>query len=164
MRVCILRTFITRLLLHIHQKEKIALEIAAKIPSVNEPLKLYLETVPLCTVWKNSSYSSVRSFEILYNVKGRILLIIAFFPPGCPVLFDLDQSKGQQAPTCTFEKTITSFPLTFACKQWRTLREIWDGGGGANLSCHHMSAWHRPQSVCHRLSQSPSSLFRTKEF
>ena len=35
MRINILRTFITRLLVHIHQKKKIALEIAAKIASVS---------------------------------------------------------------------------------------------------------------------------------
>jgi hypothetical protein len=39
MRIDILRTFLTRLLVvHIQQKEKIALEIAAKIASVNGPL------------------------------------------------------------------------------------------------------------------------------
>ena len=37
MRVHILRTFVTHLLVHMHQKEKIALEIAAKIASVNRP-------------------------------------------------------------------------------------------------------------------------------
>ena len=37
MRVNILRTFITHVLVHMHQKEKIALEIAAKIASVNGP-------------------------------------------------------------------------------------------------------------------------------
>jgi hypothetical protein len=37
MRVDILRIFITHLLVHIHQKKKIALEIAAKIASVNGP-------------------------------------------------------------------------------------------------------------------------------
>ena len=35
MRVHILTTFITHLLVHIHQKTKLALEIAAKIASVN---------------------------------------------------------------------------------------------------------------------------------
>ena len=35
----ILRTFLTYLLVHIHQKEKIALEIAGKIASVNGPLR-----------------------------------------------------------------------------------------------------------------------------
>jgi hypothetical protein len=38
MRVHVLRTFITHPLVHIHQKEKIALEIAAKVASVNGPL------------------------------------------------------------------------------------------------------------------------------
>jgi uncharacterized membrane protein len=33
----VLRTFITPVLVHMHQKEKIALEIAAKIASVNRP-------------------------------------------------------------------------------------------------------------------------------
>jgi hypothetical protein len=33
----VLRTFMTYLLVHIHQKEKIALEIAGKIASVNGP-------------------------------------------------------------------------------------------------------------------------------
>jgi hypothetical protein len=42
MRVHILRTFITCLLVHIHQKKKIALEIAAKIASVNWPLRGWL--------------------------------------------------------------------------------------------------------------------------
>ena len=37
MRIHILRTFLTHLLVHIHQK-KIALEITAKISSVNGPL------------------------------------------------------------------------------------------------------------------------------
>jgi hypothetical protein len=37
MRVHILRTFVTHLLVHMHQKEKIALEIAARIASVNGP-------------------------------------------------------------------------------------------------------------------------------
>ena len=37
-RVHILRIFITHPLIHMHQKKKIALEIAAKIASVNEPL------------------------------------------------------------------------------------------------------------------------------
>ena len=31
-------TFVTSLLVHIHQKEKVALEIAAKVASVNGPL------------------------------------------------------------------------------------------------------------------------------
>ena len=35
MRVHILRTFVTHLLVHMHQKEKIALEIAAKIARVS---------------------------------------------------------------------------------------------------------------------------------
>ena len=35
--IYILRTFITYLLVHIHQKKKIALEMAAKIASVNGP-------------------------------------------------------------------------------------------------------------------------------
>ena len=39
MRIHILRTFITHLLIHIHQKKNIALEIAAKIASVNRPLE-----------------------------------------------------------------------------------------------------------------------------
>jgi hypothetical protein len=39
MRVHILRAFITYLLVPIHQKEKIALEIATKIASVNRPLE-----------------------------------------------------------------------------------------------------------------------------
>jgi hypothetical protein len=34
------RTFITYLLIHMHQKKKIALEIAAKIASVNGPLNV----------------------------------------------------------------------------------------------------------------------------
>ena len=34
MRVHVLRTFITHLLVHIHHKEEIAVEIAAKITSV----------------------------------------------------------------------------------------------------------------------------------
>ena len=34
----VLRAFITYLLVHIHQKKKIALEIAAKIASINRPL------------------------------------------------------------------------------------------------------------------------------
>ena len=37
MGVHILRTFIAHLLVHIHQKNKIALEITAKIASVNGP-------------------------------------------------------------------------------------------------------------------------------
>ena len=36
-RVHVLRAFITHLLVHMHQKEKIALEIAAKFASVNGP-------------------------------------------------------------------------------------------------------------------------------
>jgi hypothetical protein len=35
----ILGTFITHLLVYIHQKKKIALQIAAKIASVNMPLR-----------------------------------------------------------------------------------------------------------------------------
>jgi hypothetical protein len=38
MRVHIVRTIITRPLIYIHQKKKSALEIAAKIASVNRPL------------------------------------------------------------------------------------------------------------------------------
>ena len=38
MRVHILRAFIIYPLVHIHQKKKIALEIAAKTASVNKPL------------------------------------------------------------------------------------------------------------------------------
>jgi hypothetical protein len=34
MRVHILRTFITRILVHMHQKKKIALEIVAKLPVI----------------------------------------------------------------------------------------------------------------------------------
>jgi hypothetical protein len=37
MRVHVLRTFATHLLVHIRQKEEIAVEIAVKIASVNEP-------------------------------------------------------------------------------------------------------------------------------
>ena len=37
MRVDVLRTFVTHPLVHMHQKEKIALEIRAKIASVNGP-------------------------------------------------------------------------------------------------------------------------------
>ena len=37
MRVHVLRTFVTHLLVHMHQKEKIALEITAKIATVNRP-------------------------------------------------------------------------------------------------------------------------------
>ena len=45
MRVHVLRTFITHLLVHMHQKEKIALEIAVKIASVNGSL-LCFQFVP----------------------------------------------------------------------------------------------------------------------
>jgi hypothetical protein len=38
MRIHVLKTFITHLLVHIRQKKKIALEIGAKIASVNGPL------------------------------------------------------------------------------------------------------------------------------
>jgi hypothetical protein len=38
MRVHVLRTFVTHLLVHMHQKESIALEIVAKIASVNGPI------------------------------------------------------------------------------------------------------------------------------
>ena len=38
MREHVIRTFVTHVLVHMHQKEKIALEIAAKIASVNGPL------------------------------------------------------------------------------------------------------------------------------
>ena len=37
MRVHILRTFVSHLLVHMHQMEKLALEITAKIESVNGP-------------------------------------------------------------------------------------------------------------------------------
>ena len=37
MRVHVLQTFVTHLLVRMHQKEEIALEIAAKIESVNGP-------------------------------------------------------------------------------------------------------------------------------
>jgi hypothetical protein len=39
-RVHVLQTFVTHLLVHMHQKEKIALEIVAKIASVNRPFDL----------------------------------------------------------------------------------------------------------------------------
>ena len=39
---CILRTFVTHLLDHVHHKEKVALEIAAKIPSVNGLLDFFV--------------------------------------------------------------------------------------------------------------------------
>jgi hypothetical protein len=39
MRVHVLRIFVTHLLVHMNQEEKIALEIAAKIASVNGPLE-----------------------------------------------------------------------------------------------------------------------------
>ena len=46
MRVHVLQTFITHLLVHMHQKEKIALEIVARIASVNRPLNvLQIEVV-----------------------------------------------------------------------------------------------------------------------
>jgi hypothetical protein len=38
MRVNVLRTLVAHPLVHIHQKKKLALEIAAKIASVNGPL------------------------------------------------------------------------------------------------------------------------------
>ena len=37
MRVHVLQTFVPHLLVHIHQKESIAVEITAKNASVNEP-------------------------------------------------------------------------------------------------------------------------------
>jgi hypothetical protein len=37
MRVHVLGTFVTHLLVHMQQRERIALEIAAKIASVNRP-------------------------------------------------------------------------------------------------------------------------------
>ena len=43
MRAHILRTFITHLLIHMHQKKKIALEIATKLASVNEPCELCIQ-------------------------------------------------------------------------------------------------------------------------
>ena len=41
MRGHILRTFITYLLVHMHQKKKTALEIAAKVASVNGPERAF---------------------------------------------------------------------------------------------------------------------------
>ena len=41
-RVHILRTFVTHLLFHMHQKKKFALEIAADISSENEALAAYV--------------------------------------------------------------------------------------------------------------------------
>jgi hypothetical protein len=46
-RIHILRTFITHLLVHMHQKKKIALEIAAKIASVNGSIHKYTCALPL---------------------------------------------------------------------------------------------------------------------
>jgi hypothetical protein len=40
MRVHVLQIFVTHLLVHMHQKEKIALEIAVKIASVNGPYRV----------------------------------------------------------------------------------------------------------------------------
>jgi hypothetical protein len=40
MRVHVLQTFVTHPLVHMHQEEKIALEIASKFASVNEPLEV----------------------------------------------------------------------------------------------------------------------------
>jgi hypothetical protein len=40
MRVHVLKTFLTHLLVHMHQKKKIALEITTKIASVNKPLNI----------------------------------------------------------------------------------------------------------------------------
>ena len=51
MRVHKLRPFITHSLVRIHQKQKIALQIAAKIGSVNGPLEM--ETVYPCSLVLN---------------------------------------------------------------------------------------------------------------
>jgi hypothetical protein len=51
MRVHVLRTFVTHLLVHIHQKEKIALAIAAKIASVNQWCKRALEVLTCCHIF-----------------------------------------------------------------------------------------------------------------
>jgi hypothetical protein len=51
MKIHILRTFITHLLVHIHQKKKIEPKIAAKIASVNGPLVYTRQTY----CWKEKS-------------------------------------------------------------------------------------------------------------
>ena len=59
MKVHVLRTFITHLLVHIHQKEKIAPEITAKVASVNGPLHCMYGAHWLC---------GLSNVEVLFDV------------------------------------------------------------------------------------------------
>ena len=68
MRVDVLRTFITHLLVHIHQKEKIVLEIAAKIASVNGP-KNFNKFI----VEKNNS--NLRAYKLIVKCPSMIFEI-----------------------------------------------------------------------------------------
>jgi hypothetical protein len=59
MRVHKLKTFVTHLLIHMHQKEKIALEIAAKIASVNRPLEILCFVICVEDYHKNLQHISM---------------------------------------------------------------------------------------------------------
>jgi hypothetical protein len=74
MRVHILRTFITCLLVHIHQKKKIALEIAAKIASVNWPLRGWLYRPLSYTILQLSYYTAQWYRPIAHDVTAPVHL------------------------------------------------------------------------------------------
>ena len=67
MRVHILRTFITDLLVHIHQKTKIALEIAAKIASVKGRNSQFVVAIDGCI---SSQQSRVEINLCFYYIKA----------------------------------------------------------------------------------------------
>jgi hypothetical protein len=72
MRVYILRTFVTHLFLHIHQKEKIAVKIA----SVNGPLKSLM--------WLQTSRGRV--FACIFQIFATLSIRIWFNPTGFDIL------------------------------------------------------------------------------
>jgi hypothetical protein len=84
MRVHILRTFVTHLLIHIHQKKiTLELEIAAKIASINRPLHY-------CT---NPNYHCTNGYGVSMNkileIDGRICFAKMSIPVPTAIKFHM---------------------------------------------------------------------------
>jgi hypothetical protein len=93
MKVHVLRRFITHLLVHIHQKTKFALEIAAKFANLSDMLpvpcvgrwvfarlgcflitvRTKIKTLIYCTLWGALSRFAVSRYRVLATVKNSAL-------------------------------------------------------------------------------------------
>jgi hypothetical protein len=82
-RVHILRTFVTHLLIHIRQKKKIVLEIAAKIASVNRPLYYCTNPIYHCT----NGYGV--SMNKILEIDGKICFAKMSIPVATAIKFHM---------------------------------------------------------------------------